>query len=178
ITDIFAARGLRVFGPSRAAARIEGSKGWAKQVMRDAGVPSARAERFTERTAAEAYLHARHAAGSGYPVVIKADGLAAGKGVVIAQDAAEAHEALDAFLVKRRVGAAGDSVLIEDYLEGRELSLFALTDGERVVPLAPACDYKRAYDGDAGPNTGGMGAYSPPTFATPELLEEIAARIL
>src|SRR5262245_37319355 len=106
IVDVFLARALHIFGPSRAAARIEGSKGWAKQVMRDAGVPTARAEHFTDRAAAEAYLEKRQAGGGGYPVVIKADGLAAGKGVVIAQDVAEARAALDAFLVERRLGVA------------------------------------------------------------------------
>jgi phosphoribosylamine--glycine ligase len=175
IADVFAARGLRVFGPSKAAARIESSKSFAKGLMVRAGVPTARAERFTDRDAAEAYLRAR---GERYPVVVKADGLAAGKGVVVAWDGAEARAALDYMLVGHLLGAAGDAVLIEDFLEGRELSLFALTDGTRVVPLAPACDYKRAFDGDAGPNTGGMGAYSPPAFATPTLLAEVDERIL
>src|SRR5579884_1617607 len=123
IADVFAARGLRVFGPSRAAARIESSKSFAKGLMARGGVPTARAERFTERDAAEAYLRAR---GERYPVVVKADGLAAGKGVVVARDGAEARAALDDMLVGRRLGAAGDAVLIEDFLEGRELSLFAL----------------------------------------------------
>jgi phosphoribosylamine---glycine ligase len=175
IADVFAARGLRVFGPSKAAAQIESSKSWAKALMERAGVPTAQARSFTDRSAAEAYLRER---GDRYPVVVKADGLAAGKGVVIAQDAAEARTALVDLLVGHKLGAAGNAVLIEDYLEGRELSLFALADGERAVPLVPACDYKRAYDGDAGPNTGGMGAYSPPAFATPELLAESEARIL
>jgi phosphoribosylamine--glycine ligase len=110
--------------------------------------------------------------------VVKASGLAAGKGVVIAGDMREAERALDDFLVERRLGTAGSEVLIEDYLEGRELSIFALTDGERVVTLAPACDYKRAEDGDQGPNTGGMGAYSPPAVATAELLAEVESRVL
>lgn len=175
IADVFAARGLRVFGPSKAAAQIESSKSWAKALMERAGVPTAQARSFTDRSAAEAYLRER---GDRYPVVVKADGLAAGKGVVIAQDAAEARSALDDLLVGHKLGAAGNAVLIEDYLEGRELSLFALADGERAMSLVPACDYKRAYDGDAGPNTGGMGAYSPPAFATPELLAEAEARIL
>lgn len=175
IVDVFAARGLRVFGPNKAAARIESSKSWAKALMMRAGIPTARAKTFTDRASAEDYLRER---GDQYPVVIKADGLAAGKGVAIARDAAEAKAALDDLLVGHTLGAAGDAALIEDYLEGRELSLFALSDGERVVPLAPACDYKRAYDDDEGPNTGGMGAYSPPAFATPELLAEIESRIL
>jgi phosphoribosylamine---glycine ligase len=174
IVDVFQSRGLRVFGPTKAAARIESSKTWAKELMVRAGVPTARSAAFTARDAASRYLDARDR----YPVVIKADGLAAGKGVVIAETAAEARAALDDFLVARKLGSAGQEVLIEEYLEGPELSLFALTDGERVVPMVPACDYKRAYDGDEGPNTGGMGAYSPPAFATPELLAEIETRIL
>jgi phosphoribosylamine--glycine ligase len=178
IVDVFQARGLMVFGPTRAAARIESSKAWAKRLMVETGIPTARAERFDERAAAEAYLTRYVADGGAFPLVVKASGLAAGKGVVIAEDAAAARAALDDFLVAGRLGAAGSEVLIEEYLEGPELSIFALCDGERVLPLVPACDYKRALDGDAGPNTGGMGAYSPPAFATPELLRDIEARIL
>jgi phosphoribosylamine--glycine ligase len=178
IADAFAARSLLVFGPSQAAARIESSKAWAKDVMAAAGVPTARAARFADRAAAQAYLDAYEAGGGAYPVVLKADGLAAGKGVVIAESAQEAGATLDDFLVAGRLGAAGATMLIEEYLEGREVSLFALADGARVVPLAPACDYKRALDGDQGPNTGGMGAYSPPGFVSPAQLAEIEARIL
>jgi phosphoribosylamine--glycine ligase len=146
--------------------------------MAAAGVPTARAERFADRAAAEAHLAAYEARGGAYPVVLKADGLAAGKGVVIAKNGQEARATLDAFLVAGQLGAAGATVLIEEYLKGREVSLFALADGTRVVPLAPACDYKRALDGDQGPNTGGMGTYSPPGFVPPELVAEIEARIL
>ncbi len=178
IADVFQARGLRVFGPSKAAARIESSKVFAKQLMLEAGVPTARAHVFSDRAQAELYLERYGSEEGRYPLAIKADGLATGKGVFIARDLAEARDALDGLMVARTVGAAGDTVLIEDFLRGTELSLFALTDGERVVPLAPACDYKRAYDGDEGPNTGGMGAYSPPRFATPGLLAEVEARIL
>jgi phosphoribosylamine--glycine ligase len=178
ITDAFAARGLLVFGPSQAAARIEGSKAWAKQIMSAAGVPTAHAERFADRAAAQAYLDAYDEGGGAYPLVLKADGLAAGKGVVIAANAREASKTLDDFLVAGRLGAAGATVLIEEYLTGREVSLFALADGARVVPLAPACDYKRALDDDQGPNTGGMGAYSPPGFVPPGVVAEIEARIL
>jgi phosphoribosylamine--glycine ligase len=178
IVDVLQSRGLRVFGPSKAAARIESSKVFAKQLLLEAGVPTAPAHVFSDRLQAEMYLD-RYAAEDGrYPLVIKADGLATGKGVFIVHDITEACDALDTLMVARTVGAAGDTVLIEDYLQGTELSLFALTDGERVVPLAPACDYKRAYDGDEGPNTGGMGAYSPPRFAMPALLAEVEARIL
>jgi phosphoribosylamine--glycine ligase len=178
IADLFVARGLAVFGPSAAAAQIESSKSWAKTLMRQAGVPTAHAAHFFDRARAGAYLDSLGQSGATYPVVIKVDGLAAGKGVVVAADAAEAHAALDAFLVDGRLGGAGTSVLIEEFMRGTELSLFALTDGEAVVPLAPACDYKRALDGDAGPNTGGMGAYSPPGFATSELLARVEREIL
>lgn len=178
IADVFAARDLPIFGPSAAAARIESSKGWAKDLMRRAGVPTAYAQRFSDRATAGDYLEEHERDGGGYPVVIKADGLAAGKGVVIATSRDEARTTLDALMLGGQVGAAGREVLIEDYLAGTELSLFALTDGAAVMPLAPACDYKRVFDGDAGPNTGGMGAYSPPGFATPDLLERIAREIL
>ena len=181
IVDVFAAHGLRVFGPTRAAARIESSKVWAKRLLLDAGIPTADAYHTDDYDAALVYLarrEAEHGADAAYPLVVKADGLAAGKGVIIAHDGGEARAALNTFLVERRLGAAGSAVLIEEYLEGRELSLFALSDGERVVPLVPACDYKCAYDDDEGPNTGGMGAYSPPAFATPELLAAIARDML
>ena len=177
IADVFALRGLLVFGPP-AAARIESSKSWAKQLMMDAGIPTARAERFHDHAQAVAYLDQYTRSGGAFPVVVKASGLAAGKGVVVAQAPQEARAALDAFLLERRLGSAGDEALIEEYLPGRELSLFALSDGKAVVPLAPACDYKRAYDGDEGPNTGGMGAYSPPSLATRDLLAEARERIL
>jgi phosphoribosylamine--glycine ligase len=178
IADAFIARGLTVFGPTAAAARIESSKVWAKRLMLAAGVPTAPAEVFTDRQEAGAYLDRYTAEGGRYPLVIKASGLAAGKGVVMTGNAAEAGAALDELMLGGRVGAAGAEVLIEQFMEGRELSLFALTDGEHVVPLAPACDYKRVYDNDDGPNTGGMGAYSPPAFATPALLATISERIL
>jgi phosphoribosylamine---glycine ligase len=178
IADTFTARGLPVFGPSAAAARIESSKAWAKDIMRHADVPTAGATVFTEYDAARQSIERRAADGGTYPVVIKADGLAAGKGVVVAEDQREALAALDAMMRKHTLGAAAASVLIEDFLKGTELSLFALTDGAHVVPLAPACDYKRINDGDQGGNTGGMGAYSPPAFATPDLLAEIERRIL
>jgi phosphoribosylamine---glycine ligase len=176
--DVFQARGLAVFGPTKAAARIESSKVWAKRLMQSAGVPTARAEIFTDRTAAEAYLHDYIAASGSFPVVVKASGLAAGKGVVIAADAADARQALDDFMVAGTLGSAGAEVVIEEYLQGPEVSVFAVCDGERFVTLVPACDYKRAYEGDTGPNTGGMGAYSPPSFLSADALAEIERRIL
>ncbi|HKV83144.1 MAG TPA: phosphoribosylamine--glycine ligase [Ktedonobacterales bacterium] len=178
IVDVFASRGLRAFGPTAAAARIESSKTWAKRLMAEAGVPTARSITFREHADAVAYLDKYTASGERFPVVVKASGLAAGKGVVIARTPTEARAALDEFMLAHRLGAAGDEVLIEELLEGRELSLFAVTDGATVLPFAPACDYKRALDGDDGPNTGGMGAYSPPAFATPALLEDVRERIL
>lgn len=178
IADVFAARGLLVFGPSAAAARIEASKLWSKALMERAGVPTARAARFTDYAEARQWTQRHAAEGGEFPLVVKADGLAAGKGVIIAEDERTTLRALDELMRERTLGAAGASVLIEEFMEGVELSLFALTDGERVIPLAPACDYKRAYDHDKGPNTGGMGAFSPPKFATPELLATIERDIL
>ena len=161
LADACAEAGVRCFGPSRAAARLEGSKAFSKEIMRAAGVPAADSVVVDDVERGLAGI-------SRYPVVIKADGLAAGKGVVIAQDELEAGEALEAMLVQRRFGDA--PVLVEDHLEGREVSLLALCDGERALPLAPARDYKRIGDGDTGPNTGGMGAFSP----VPDLGEDFA----
>jgi len=152
LADRLAVAGVRCFGPSAAAARLEGSKAFAKEVMAAAGVPTAA---YRVVTTVEQGLDAI----AGYPAVVKADALAAGKGVVIAQDEEAAREALHAFLVERRHGDA--PVVVEEHLEGEELSLLALCDGERAIPMAPAQDYKRIFDGDQGPNTGGMGSYSP-----------------
>jgi phosphoribosylamine--glycine ligase len=178
IVDVFEKRGLAVFGPTMAAARIESSKLWSKSLMERAGVPTATAVRFTDHSAASAWVRQRAANAEPFPLVVKADGLAAGKGVFIVDNERDALTALDHLMLQRTLGAAGASVLIEEFMRGVELSLFALTDGERIYPLAPACDYKRAYDDDEGPNTGGMGAYSPPKFATPELLATIEREIL
>lgn len=162
IVDRFRQRRLAIFGPVRAAAAIESSKVFAKQVMVDAGVPTARAMRHVEPEAAR-----RAARALGFPVVIKASGLAAGKGVVVAATAREADEAIDAMLTQRRFGEAGAEILVEEYMAGEELSLHFLTDGTAWVPFVPAQDHKRLLDGDRGPNTGGMGAYAPvsPTTA-------------
>ena len=156
LADELASRGLPVFGPTKAAARIEGSKAWAKEVMEKAGVPTARARSFTEVAGALDFLDELES-----PYVIKADGLAAGKGVYICADRADAVRALEECLVVSRFGEAGATVVVEEFLHGEELSLFCLTDGRAVLPLAAAQDFKRALDGDEGPNTGGMGAYSP-----------------
>jgi phosphoribosylamine--glycine ligase len=167
VADAFADAGLRCFGPRAAVARLEGSKAFAKEMMEVAGVPTA-AYRVVET------VEEGMAAIDRYPVVVKADGLAAGKGVVIAASEDEARAALEAFLVERRHGTS--HVVVEEHLDGEELSLLALCDGERAIPLAPAQDYKRIFDGDEGPNTGGMGAYSPvPGFGAARVAELCAA---
>jgi phosphoribosylamine--glycine ligase len=154
IVDQLGEVGIRAFGPTAAAARIEGSKAYAKGLMRDVGVPTAGYAVFTDREEALA-----HVACASYPAVLKADVLAAGKGVIICQTEREAREAIDSFFVDQRFGAT--KVVIEEFLDGEELSLLALCDGVTAIPMAPAQDYKRIFDGDLGPNTGGMGSYSP-----------------
>jgi phosphoribosylamine---glycine ligase len=156
ITDLFEAEGLRVFGPSKSAARLESSKIFAKELMRKNKIPTARGAAFSKSEAAFAFVEEAR-----FPLVIKADGLALGKGVIIAQDAAEARGAIDSMMVQHRFGDAGARLLIEECLTGSECSLHALVDGKSYCMLATARDHKRAYDGDAGPNTGGMGAFSP-----------------
>jgi len=156
LADELGERGLRVFGPSMAAARIEGSKAWAKEIMIKAGVPTARSEIVTTL---EDGLSALDRFGT--PVVVKADGLAAGKGVTVATTRAGAEQAIRECLIDLAFGDAGTTVVIEEFLQGEELSILCLTDGRHVLPLVPAQDFKRAFDGDAGPNTGGMGSYSP-----------------
>jgi phosphoribosylamine---glycine ligase len=173
VADYFLDRGLAVFGPTSAAARIEGSKAFAKEVMAAAGVPTARSEVFDDAATAIRALDE-----FGPPWVIKADGLAAGKGVAVTTDADAARAAIEAALVRRVHGDAGGRILLEEYLDGPEASLFALTDGRTVVPLAPARDYKRVADGDEGPNTGGMGAYSPLPDFPESLVEEVRRTIL
>jgi phosphoribosylamine---glycine ligase len=168
LVDELADAGIAAFGPSKAAARIEGSKAHAKELMRSCGVPTASHVLFRDREEAVA-----HMACASYPAVLKADVLAAGKGVIIAADEREARAALDVFFAERRFGDT--EVVLEEFLEGEELSLLALCDGERAVPLAPAQDYKRIFDGDQGPNTGGMGSYSPVPGVDADRAEEIAA---
>jgi phosphoribosylamine--glycine ligase len=172
ISEAFWEAGLKIFGPSRAAARIEGSKVFAKELMRHAGVPTADFEAFDSEAAALAYLRAHR----DYPVVVKADGAAAGKGVTVSRTRDEAEEAVRAAF-GGKFGAAGERIVIEECLEGREASIFVVTDGEDILPFLPAQDYKRAYDGDEGPNTGGMGAYSPIIWMEPAtyaaILEDI-----
>ena len=157
IVDTFQEAGLSIFGPTQSAARIESSKSFAKDLMARAGVPTARAEVFHHFDSARQYVESLSP-----PVVIKADGLAAGKGVVVAETTEQALSALRAQMVDRAFGQAGETVLVEEHLQGPELSVFAFVDGKRLSPLIAAVDYKRVGDGDTGPNTGGMGAYSPP----------------
>lgn len=161
--DVFEAAGIRASGPSKAAAVLEGSKGFVKDLCREAQIPTAAYRRFTSAVQAKGYADSL-----GYPVVIKADGLAAGKGVIIASDRAESHKAID-FMLAGGFGPSSHSIVIEEFMEGEEASFFALSDGTNVVPLAGAQDHKRLADGDVGPNTGGMGAYSPAPVLSPAL---------
>lgn len=165
LVDAFQEIGLRVFGPDREAARMEGSKVFAKEVMQAAGVPTARSSTFTECEPALRFVRE-----VGAPIVVKAEGLAAGKGVSVCQTTAEAEQAVREMLEEGVFGDAGKRILIEEFLDGEEVSVLALTDGEHVVLLASAQDHKRAYDGDQGPNTGGMGAYSPAPLLKDEML--------
>jgi phosphoribosylamine--glycine ligase len=163
IVDDLTAAGIKAFGPSKAAARLEGSKAFTKDLCKANGIATAAYERFTEPAPAKAYVEARAA-----PIVVKADGLAAGKGVVVAESIAQAQAAID-MMFSGELGAAGAQVIVEDFLQGEEASFFVLCDGETAIPLASAQDHKRAYDGDQGPNTGGMGAYSPAPVMSPQL---------
>ena len=173
IVDRFRERGLRIFGPTAQAAQLESSKDFAKAFMKRHGIPTADYETFTEAALAHRYVDAR-----GAPIVIKADGLAAGKGVVVATTLAQAHEAIDAMLTDNRMGAAGARVVIEEFLSGEEASFIVLSDGRHVLPLATSQDHKRLLDGDAGPNTGGMGAYSPAPVVTPEIHARVLREII
>lgn len=173
LADLLRERGLTVFGPGREAALLEGSKVFAKDVMASAGVPTGEARTFTEFDAALAYLHEH-----GAPVVVKADGLAAGKGVTVAHTIEEAERALRECLLEGRFGAAGRTVLLEEFLAGEEVSFLSIVSDGRVLPLEPAQDYKRIFDGDRGPNTGGMGCYSPVPGFSPGLRERIIATIV
>lgn len=168
LADAIEARGLKVFGPNRQAAQMEGSKAFAKRLMLDNGIPTAMCEVFDDSGKAAAYIH-EVAAKTDAPIVVKADGEAAGKGVFIAKDREEALRAVNSIMVDRAFGASGDRVVIEDYLAGPEASYMCFVDGETFIPMMPAQDYKRAYDNDEGPNTGGMGCYSPVPVVTDEV---------
>ncbi|HMM55517.1 MAG TPA: phosphoribosylamine--glycine ligase [Candidatus Desulfobacillus sp.] len=173
VVDAFRARNLPIFGPARAAAQLEASKDFAKRFMQRHRIPTAAFASFDEAAAAHAHVEAH-----GAPLVVKADGLAAGKGVVVATSAAEAHAAIDDMLAGNRLGAAGARVVIEECLEGEEASFIVMCDGRHVLPLASSQDHKRLRDGDTGPNTGGMGAYSPAPVVTPAVHARVMREII
>ena len=173
VVDQFRAAGLSIFGPTRAAAQLESSKDFAKSFMIRHGIPTARHATFADAAQAHAYVDAQ-----GAPIVVKADGLAAGKGVVVAATVAEAHAAVDAMLVDNTMGAAGARVVVEEFLAGEEASFIVMVDGAHVLPLASSQDHKRLADGDRGPNTGGMGAYSPAPVVTPEMHARLMREVI
>ena len=173
VVNIFRARGLKIFGPTKEAAQLESSKDFAKRFMARHKIPTAGFETFSDAAAAHAYVDRQ-----GAPIVIKADGLAAGKGVVVAMDLAEAHAAIDHMLSGNALGDAGARVVIEDFLDGEEASFIVMVDGKNVLPLASSQDHKRIGDGDTGPNTGGMGAYSPAPVVTPKVHAKVMREII
>ena len=167
LADRLTAAGRLVFGPTQAAGRIESSKAFAKSLMERTGVPTPAHRVFDNPASAKDFVRGERRA-----FVVKADGLAKGKGTLVARDAEETLECIDTLMLRRTVGAAADRIVLEEKIDGREVSLMALVDGERILPLPPACDYKRAFDGDRGPNTGGMGGYSPVSFFGPDAVEQ------
>jgi phosphoribosylamine--glycine ligase len=173
IVDQFQEKGLRIFGPSQRAAEIEGSKVFSKNFMNRWGIPTAQGQTFNQIDQAAKYIDRLS-----FPIVLKADGLAAGKGVLILNDEVEAQKALNAIMIEREFGDSGNQVVVEEYLEGEEASILAITDGEHYHLLAPSQDHKRAWDGDKGPNTGGMGAYAPAPVVTDSLVRQIEQTIL
>ena len=173
ISDLFESRGLKIFGPNKAATRLEGSKAFAKEILQENRIPTAAFATFTDAAAARRHVE-QHPA----PYVIKADGLAAGKGVVISPSINDALDVIEKMLVEKVFGEAGDKVIIEEFLAGEEASFMVLTDGENIVPLASSQDHKRAFDNDEGPNTGGMGAYSPAPVVTPAVQERVLREIV
>ncbi|MEZ6130968.1 MAG: phosphoribosylamine--glycine ligase [Planctomycetaceae bacterium] len=174
IVDEFQSHGLKIFGPRKAAARLEGSKAFCKDIMKKAGVPTAAFKTFTRLEEAHAYIDAMDEG----PLVVKADGLAAGKGVYVCNTRAEARSAATSMLKNDSFGLAGRKIVIEECLDGQEVSILAIVDGDTIIPLETSQDHKRAYDGDKGPNTGGMGAYSPANLVNDEIMDEIVRRIL
>ena len=173
IVDLFSSKGLKIFGPSQKAAQLESSKDFAKAFMKRHGIPTADYETFHDASAAHAYIDRQ-----GAPIVIKADGLAAGKGVVVAMTLEEAHQAVDMMLSDNKFGTAGARVVIEEFLTGEEASFIVMVDGKNILPLATSQDHKRLLDHDQGPNTGGMGAYSPAPVVTPELHAKVLRQII
>ncbi len=173
IVDYFDSLGIPIFGPTKAATQVESSKVFARNLMEKYGIPCSKGAIFSSYAEAREYLQEQRP-----PVVVKADGLAAGKGVIIAGSLAEAHKALGDIMEAKIFGSAGDRVIIDEYLSGREVSLIAFTDGKTVSPMVPACDYKKIGDNDRGPNTGGMGSYSPPGFFSARMAEKVTKDIL
>lgn len=173
IIDVFRSRGLRIFGPDKSGARLEGSKVWSKKFMTKYNIPTAGFQAFTDKKEAVQFCESHE-----YPLVIKADGLAAGKGVVVCDNQKEAQGALTDFMERNTLGSAGETVVIEKFLQGEEISIIAITDGETILPLSSAQDHKRIYANDRGPNTGGMGAYSPVPFLDRKLEDKIEKQIL
>ena len=173
IVDYFDSLGIPIFGPTKAATQVESSKVFARNLMEKYGIPCPKGATFSSYSEAREYLQKQRP-----PVVIKAEGLAAGKGVIIAGSLAEAHKALGDIMESKIFGSAGDRVIIDEYLSGREVSLIAFTDGKTVLPMVPACDYKKIGDGDQGPNTGGMGSYSPPAFFSAGMTKKVTKNIL
>jgi phosphoribosylamine---glycine ligase len=173
IVDHFLKEEIPVFGPTHSAAQIESSKAFSKALFQKYNIPCARSRTFSDFSSAQDYVKQK-----GAPLVIKVDGLAAGKGVIIADTLNQALQAVSGIMKSKTFGSAGDKVIIEEKLSGREMSFFAITDGTNILPTVPACDYKKIFEGDLGPNTGGMGSYSPPYFYTPELGEDILSGII
>ncbi len=182
ITDYLEQRNYKVFGPNKQAAMLEGSKAYSKNFMKKYGIPTPRFEIFTHPKQALDFIKKpvfkNGVEKAGYPIVVKADGLAAGKGVIICHNQAEAEKAVDMIMLKKMFGQAGDKVIMEECLEGEEASFLCFTDGETIVPMLPAQDHKRVYDDDKGPNTGGMGSYAPVTKLSAELMRKIQERVL
>jgi phosphoribosylamine--glycine ligase len=173
IADQFLIRGLQIFGPTKRATEIESSKVFSKALMQKYNIPCAKSVSFSDYNQAKDYVKQQK-----LPIVVKADGLAAGKGVILADSIPQALDALALIMEEKAFGAAGDRVVIEEYLSGREMSTFAFTDGHTVIPMNSACDYKPAYDGNEGPNTGGMGSYSPPPFLAADLAKTVGEKIM
>ncbi|MDO4541277.1 MAG: phosphoribosylamine--glycine ligase [Bacillota bacterium] len=173
LADALLAKGIMVLGPSKAAAELEGSKAFSKGIMKKYNIPTGDYRVFTDSKSALDYL-----AGAVYPIVVKADGLAAGKGVIIAEDRAQAEKAVKTIMEDKIFGDSGSQVVVEEFLEGEELSLLAFTDGKTVVPMIPSQDHKRIFDNDKGPNTGGMGAYAPAPIGSPAIIEEAMEKVM
>ena len=173
IVDDMAKVGIASFGPQKAAAQLEGSKSFSKNIMKKYGIPTAKYEVFTDAVEAKNYIEKE-----GAPIVIKADGLAAGKGVIVAETKEQALEAIDEIMCDKTFGSAGNSVVIEEFMAGEEASVLAFTDGKTIIPMIPSQDHKRAYDGDKGPNTGGMGTYAPAPVITEDLMKQVQTKIL